>query len=463
MARVAAGWGKYGARMADIGMSLADVPALARPSEARSRAKRETPLRSDLQCSMPIELNLGDPVSIASLREINIGWPRLSFDRRSHWLQNLRVALPIRPVPVGDIALLPGGIVAVRHPNGILLCDPLEAVALRGTEAGQVRRALAGRLGVVTLLHMEDGVILQSQIPETLPPQSASIVLDASMLPGQAACAGPAVIQWYATGATVWPLVPAPPSLALAASVAAAPVAENAPPVSPEFWDAADVNTRLHLLATGLVEYLSELLAADLSDDLRFALSELCVGGSDSLASRLADALGAVPACFLGDPSVLPGEPSASWSTGVALLRRARRPLAFVGLETCCEPRRAVTALREAIQDPTATIFHETGDGQRGVTAALGSDAAVFVARWCGRGGRIGVLLEPRESPLGLYTIAASLAQEVGGTVVAAAPCWGFCHRIAGEGGEAGNAAWFGMGAGLDELDMLVSDVAGTC
>jgi hypothetical protein len=437
------------------------VPALARPSEARSRAKRETPLRSDLQCSMPIELNLGDPVSIASLREINIGWPRLSFDRRSHWLQNLRVALPIRPVPVGDIALLPGGIVAVRHPNGILLCDPLEAITLRDKEARRVRRALVGRLGVVTLLHMEDGVILQSQVPETLPPQSASIVLDASRLPGQAACVGPVVIQWFAAGATVWPLVPAPPSLALAASVAVAPVAEGTPPLAPEFWDASDANTRLHLLATGLVDYLSELLAADLSDDLRFALADLCVEGSDCLASRLADALGAVPACFLGDPSIVPGEPMASWSTGVAMLRRSRRPLAFVGLETCCEPRRAVNALREAIQDSEAVIFHETRDGQRGVTAALSSDAALFVARWSGQGGRIGVLLEPRQSPIELYAIAVGLAREIGGTVVAAAPCWGFCHRVADDGREAGNAAWFGMGAGLDELDLMVSDVAG--
>jgi hypothetical protein len=256
-------------------------------------------------------------------------------------------------------------------------------------------------------------------------------------------------------------LVSAPPSLALAASVSAVPVAEGAPPVAPEFWFAADANTRLHLLATGLVDYLSELLAADLSDDLRFALADLCVGGSDSLASRLADALGAVPACFLGDPMALPGEPLASWSTGIAQLRRAGRPLALLGIETCREPRSAVNALREVIQDLEAIIFHETRDGQRGVTAALGSDAALFVARWSGQGGRIGVLLEPRQSPLGLYTLAASLAREVGGTVVAAAPCWGFCHRVADDGREAGNAAWFGMGAGLDELDLLISDVAG--
>ena len=376
-------------------------------------------------------------------------------------MQNVRVALPVRKIASGDVALLPGGILVMRHPEAILVADPLEAVTLRDIEARQLRRSLSGRLGVATLLHTEDGITLRTQLPDLLPPQSASIVTDASKLPGQAATPGPVVIQWFANGATIWPLVPAPPSLALAASVAAVQVAENAPPVAPEFWDAADGETRLHLVAAGLVDYLSELLADDLSDDLRFALADLCVGGSDSLASRLADALAAIPACFLGDPSTSPGEPPLSWNTGVALLRRARGPLALLGLETACEPRRTIAALREAIADPTAVIFHETRYGQRGVTASLGSDAALFVARWAGADGRIGVLLEPRCSPLELYALAAGLAQETGGAVIAAAPCWGYCHRVAADGREAGNAAWFGMGAGLDELDLLVSDVAG--
>jgi hypothetical protein len=122
-----------------------------------------------------------------------------------------------------------------------------------------------------------------------------------------------------------------------------------------------------------------------------------------------------------------------------------------------------VAALRAAVSDDTAVIFHESRDGQQGVTAALDSDAALFVARWAGEGGRVGVLFEPRLAPVGLYTLAAELAREVGGTVVAAAPCWGFCHRVTAHGREAGNASWFGMGVGLDELDLLVSDVAGGC
>lgn len=124
---------------------------------------------------------------------------------------------------------------------------------------------------------------------------------------------------------------------------------------------------------------------------------------------------------------------------------------------------------RAALRDPRiakchgdnpAVIFHETGTSQRGVSAALESDAALFVARWATENGRIGVLLDPRVSPLGLYSLAASLAHATDGAVVVAAPCWGFCHRI-GRDHEAGNAAWFGMGAGLDELDLLLSSAVG--
>ena len=446
--------------MADIAVSFADVPAAQRPSEIGLYAERSRRLRDDRPGSLPFELDLADPASHATLRAIDISWPRIPAEQKSHWLQNLRVTLPVRQIATGDIALLPGGIIAARHPKACLVCEPLDAITLQDSEARQVRHALLGCIGVATLLHTDEGVMLRSLLPELLPPQSASIVFDASSLPGRASCAGPAVIQWFASGATIWPLVPAPPSLSLAASVAGVTLSEDAPPLTAEFWDARDADTRLHLLSASLADYLSELLPVELSDDLRFALMELCVSGSDSLARRLADVLAAIPACFLGDPKDCPGEPPVSWSTGIGLLRRSRRPLAMLGIEPCSEPRRVVNALREAVIDDTAVIFHETRDGQRGVTAALDSDAALFVARWAGEGGRVGVLLEPPLSPVGLYTLATELAREVGGTVVAAAPCWGFCHRVTAHGREAGNASWFGMGVGLDELDLLISDVA---
>ncbi len=446
--------------MADIGVSFVDVPELTRPVERSHGAKRERLPLDKYPEWMPIELDLGDPASLALLRRIDLAWPQMPPEQRAHWLQCLRVTLPIRPVPTGDIALLPGGILTARHPDVVLVGDPLGTVTLRHAEAEQVRRVLTGRPGMVNLMHAADGVLLQPWLPELPPPQSVTIVPEAGNLPGLAACAGPAIIQWFTTGATVWPLVPAPPSLALAASVAAVPVGQDTEPVPPEFWVACDNDTRLHLLATGLIDYLAGLLPVELRDDLRLALTDLCISGRDSLASRLADALAAVPACFMGDPETCPGEPPASWHVGTELLHRERRPLALLGLEGCPVPRRAIAALREAIEDRSALVFHETRDQQNGVTALLGSDAALFIARRAGDGGRIGVLIESPPSPLELYALAADIAKEAGGSVLAAAPCWGFRHCIAADGREVGNAAWFGMGAGLDELDSPASNFA---
>jgi hypothetical protein len=297
--------------MADIAVSLPDVPVAQRPTEISLYAERSRRPRVDRHELLPFDLDLADPASHATLRAIDVSWPRIPAEQKSHWLQNLRVTLPVRQIAAGDIALLPGGIISARHPKACLVCEPLDAITLQDSEAGQVRRALLRRTGIVTLLHTDGGVMLRSLLPELLPPQSASIVLDASSLPGRASCAGPAVIQWFANGATIWPLVPAPPSLALAASVAGVPLSEDAPPVTTEFWDARDVDTRLQLLTTSLVDYLSELLPGELSDDLRLALLDLCVTGNDSLARRLADVLAAIPACLL-EHRCCPAEPVTS-------------------------------------------------------------------------------------------------------------------------------------------------------
>jgi hypothetical protein len=49
------------------------------------------------------------------------------------------------------------------------------------------------------------------------------------------------------------------------------------------------------------------------------------------------------------------------------------------------------------------------------------------------------------------------MAYEGEATVTVSAPASGFCHRIDRLGQEAGNAAWFGMGAGLDEMDVFAA------
>jgi hypothetical protein len=90
----------------------------------------------------------------------------------------------------------------------------------------------------------------------------------------------------------------------------------------------------------------------------------------------------------------------------------------------------------------------------------LVNDTALGAVLPDGSAGRVGVIIPHPHSPLELYTMATKLARQLGATVIASAPCWGFCHRVAPDGIEAGNAAWFGMGIGLDEIDALVNDIA---
>ena len=230
--------------MADIAVSFAEVLPAQHPAVFGLPIEHVTALLGKPQNSMPVDLDLADPATHAALCSIDLDWPQIAAEQREEWLQNVRVSLPIRQIATGDIALLPGGIISARHPTTCLVCDPQQAVTLDDDAARQVRRVLAGRAGVATLINTEDGVTLRSVLPDLLPPQCASIVEIASNLPGSAAFAGPVVIQWFATGATMWPMLPAPPALALAASIAAAPLSEDASPTAAEFWDASDAETR---------------------------------------------------------------------------------------------------------------------------------------------------------------------------------------------------------------------------
>src|SRR5579863_8701939 len=211
--------------MAEISVLSAELPAaILQPSflshQCQSFHEAVEVSRNERHSGMPFDLDLGDPRSIATLRAIDVVWQQISPAERSHWLRGLRVTLPVRPDALGDVALLPGGVVAVRHRDGVLVCDPLEPTTLSDAEAWQLRRTISSRAGIATLLHVEAGVVMTPCIPELLPPQSATIVSDATRLPCRAATAGPALIQWFTAGATVWPLVPAPQSIALAATVA---------------------------------------------------------------------------------------------------------------------------------------------------------------------------------------------------------------------------------------------------
>jgi hypothetical protein len=60
---------------------------------------------------------------------------------------------------------------------------------------------------------------------------------------------------------------------------------------------------------------------------------------------------------------------------------------------------------------------------------------------------------------LELYALTHEIALVSRARIIAVAPAWGFCHRIGSDGEESGNAGWFGMGVGLDEVDDLLGDV----
>jgi hypothetical protein len=72
--------------------------------------------------------------------------------------------------------------------------------------------------------------------------------------------------------------------------------------------------------------------------------------------------------------------------------------------------------------------------------------------------GRLGVAIPTPVSPLDLYALTHEVALVSQARIIAVAPGWGFCHRIGPDGEESGNAGWFGMGVGLDEVNDLCGD-----
>jgi hypothetical protein len=415
---------------------------------------------SDPVALMPGRIDLGAPEAFASLRPIDAVWPDLWEETQRNCLSRLRVVIPPPQLPEAGFALLPGGAVVVLDPRGVLCCDPADATTLRAAEAREVYAALIANPNVPTLLHTADGVVMRARMPDIMSRQAVTIVENARRLPGRAACGSQVLIQWCAGGATVWPLVLAPQCIALAAGVAAAPVIADRPPVPPVAWSAPNADARFQLLAPRLGDHVADLLDTLVCDDLRNAIVALCTDPEDSIASQLADAMALLPACFYADPCTRPGEPTCGWDMGTALMRHASGPCVMLGIEATSNVERAVHALRDAIEDPHAAMFAVSQRGKCSSLVSLVNDAALREVLPDGTSGRIGVLITPPHGPLELYDMITRIAEQAGSPAVASAPCWGYCHRVAPNGVESGNAAWFGGGVGLDEIDALVNDIA---
>ena len=404
-------------------------------------------------------LDLSTPAALARLRHVALVWSGWAAEDQIAWLRRQDIALPPRLLTESDIAIMPGGAVAIRGPEGIVVCDPVEALSFTESETRRLRTALRRRADAVHLLHTDNGVEEVAQLPKSLPPQAVTIVPEASRLPGRASMTGPALVQWCLGGAVAWPMVAAPAAFALAGSVSAVPVTRGDEPVVTEHWHAPDLELRCRLLGPGIAEHASDLLTDEVTDELRHAIVEACLSNRNSLVRRIAIGLAMLPACFHADATLPPGGQPAAWKRGIARVRQAAQVL--LGVENIADPLWAIRVLRNLLEHTDALVFAELGDTLLDEPVSLWEDAALFLGRRTPPNGRIAVIVPVLASPVDLYALASTVATSLRTPVTAVAPCWGFCHRIAPDGTEAGNAAWFGMGAGLDEMDVLIGDIDG--
>jgi hypothetical protein len=224
-------------------------------------------------------------------------------------------------------------------------------------------------------------------------------------------------------------------------------------------WYAEDTAARARLIAPALTERLVEVLGPGLDDFPFFALRDACVTGHLSLAWRIAEAIGALPSCFLDDPDAVPGMPPGVWRNGIGHLRDAAGGVALLCLDKAAGTVASIRALRGVIEQAEVLAFGEQGESLPGTPlntpVPLHGDAAIFLARRASAAGWLALAVPAPAAPVDLYARAHAAAEATGGQITTAAPCWGFLHSIGPNGKEAGNAGWFGMGAGLDEIDAM--------
>lgn len=409
----------------------------------------------------PQEIDLGSPASFALLTQLDALWPKLPASTRATYLSDARFTVSVPPPDMSDILLLPGGVVALCRPEGILVPDPLSAVTFTMVETQRLQTALRGRQDAATLTHAPEGVRCQPGLPDRLEPQSATVVAEAGRMPKLKGRPGPVLVQWSLDCAVAWSFGPAPAVIMLAARSAGIRVVEGEIPVPAEAWSSAGAAERADLVAVGVAEQVNDLLAGLISDELRCEIIRRCVVGSDCLSARIADVLGALPAPFQPDASRWPGEPPPAWRNSGTILRECDTEFAVFGIDAIIEAHASLAMSRDALAGTGARLFLEAGFNPHSTAVALDSEPADFLVRRAGPRGRIGILVPSAGlGPVELYGIAQKIALGAGVNVTVAAPCWGFLHRVTGSGQEAGNAAWFGMGAGLDELDLIAAAAA---
>ncbi|WP_159999058.1 hypothetical protein [Roseomonas sp. 18066] len=380
-------------------------------------------------------------------------------------VRRLRCRAPLSDRAAG-LLVLPGGALALREAEEVLVCDTAAVQALAGPQAARLAALLAGAADLVSVVHGPSGLRRLAGLPPSGLAQAATLLPEARilapLLPPAATWAGPALLRWGPMGreggggqggVVAWPMVPAPSRLALGASVAGEALLAAAAPVAPEIWDAPEGDDRYQLLSTGLFAHLDELLGNEVSDLLRFELVDHWTDGEDSLASELADGVGLLPACFATPHDRPVGMAAlAGWPRAAGLLAGAGEPLALLGIAARDWGLAWRPALRQAFlrqlrgllpAGSPALLVPEEARAAPQPLAQLAADRQLRAS-----GSDVSVLLPLPPHPSALLRLADRLAGGIGAPVLLAVPAWGLCHRFdpAG-GGEAGNAAWFGHAA----------------
>ncbi|MDB5369747.1 MAG: hypothetical protein JWP20_1305 [Roseomonas sp.] len=394
--------------------------------------------------------DLTTAAGLALLRRFDAQFHRLPSGMREEAVRGLDLLLPLADRAEG-ILVLPGGALARRDGEAVFICDPASAVGL--TAGAVALRDLVRRLPeAITIQHDAAGLRHSGEGP--CPPQTATLLPRAAALsaavPAVAEWRGAAMIHWYAGGAVMWEMVPAPPSLALAVSLTGEALEPGS--VLPRFlWAMTGPDERYQHLSSGLFAHLDDVLANEVSDTLRFALVARWTDGDDSVASRLADGLGLLPTAFGAEAAHPAGlSPLAAWARIAAGLAPGQ---VLFGIAAEAQERWDA-ALRRGFLDaarkalpPTAMWAAET---EAGGPVPLHGLAADRMAR--ADAPACGALfpLEEAEPPHSLLRRALMLARSAGTPLLVAVPALGLCHWVGASGPGAGNGAAYGLGAAID-------------
>jgi len=404
--------------------------------------------------------DLSTAMGMALLRRFDAQLRRIGdADAQRAAVRSLSCRAPLSSRATG-LLVLPGGALALRREETVLVCDAASTCAVAGPAVAALRQQLAGA-PLHSVVHMADGLLLQAGLPAAATAQAATLVEPAALLsdlwPQAAEWRGPALLRWGQGGAVAWEMVPAPAPLALGASVVGEPLTEGEP-LPRDLWDAPSGDDCYQLLSTGLSAYLDELLGNEVSDLLRFELADHWTDGEESLASLLADGLGLLPSCF-AVPAAQPVGLAAlqDWPRAAAAIASAETPMALLGIapqdwswEWRPEARQAfLRQVRQAFPAEAAMLLTE---GTAAALLPLPQIGADREAR--GALSALAVLLPLPATPLELLLLGQRVAQGCGGPVQLAAPAWGLWHRCDPQGrAEAGNGGWYSPGSGLEAFE----------